>query len=150
MKKLILAALFTLSFTASADELATVYRFSNGFDYWYTTNYNEGLRRIGYNYDAIAFRVFTESHPNSRYFAFFQCRFRQVNGHFISNYQNCEGHINEGLIGFAPEQQFGGMVSVYRCDSPTIAGSVMTTIDTMECSRRRLRYNSTLYGLVYR
>lgn len=113
-----------------------VYRLLNpmAMDFLFSRLDNEGSP--AYTLVGEAFELF--DHADTDIIALiplYRCRANILNTHFASTRQNCEGHINEGILGYLSEKSTGQTPqAIYRCYSTMIVRHLLTTNPNQECT----------------
>jgi hypothetical protein len=91
--------------------------------------YNEGAP--DWRPEGAAFRVYTQGGDGLR--ALYRCRVKNKTLHFISEEDDCEGHVVEHRLGFVSKEEKEDLVPIYRCyDGKT---DHLTTADRDECTK---------------
>ncbi len=107
-----------------------VNRFYTGHSHFYTLNAQEGFN-AGFRFEGLAFQTSTYQFAGS--VPLFRCFTGTT--HFISNDGNCEGRVQEGLLGFFAQRPTRQMPrEVVRCYN---GQSHLITLDRNECYQNR-------------
>ncbi len=110
------------------ERMVDVHRFFNGRDQLLTLNINEGYQ-VQYNYLG-SFRTFAQNRPSRK--PIFRC-YIYLQSHFASNDYNCEGFINEGILGYAEQNPtHKARRQVVRCYN---GATHFVSTDQWECQR---------------
>jgi hypothetical protein len=83
-----------------------------------------------YRYEGVGFSVYAEDGTDRQ--PIFRCRYKDGPFHFISNSDGCEGHTNEGRLGFVSKVAKPGLVPISRCYHEG-ASDHLTTTNPDEC-----------------
>jgi hypothetical protein len=86
---------------------------------------NEGAP--AWRYEGVGFRLHADG--NAERAALYRCRVNGAIYHFLSNQEDCEGHVMEGLLGYLSTAEGEGL-PLYRC---VLGTDHLSTLDPSEC-----------------
>lgn len=89
---------------------------------------NEGAP--DWHYEGVSFNTWTRPIANGG--ELFRCRINGTANHFLSTSASCEGHVNEGHLGFVSGVQTAGTFPIYRCVN---GNDHISTLSPDECQR---------------